>query len=278
MSLAVTRTARLYRCWSGCGPIHLDDGAGAVVVFERTPAGWSQTRELIGRGDMWYREFGTTMAMHAGLVVAGAPNRSVASAMRLEPGSSDGGYRLDAGISYGGGERYGSSVAVDGDWIAVGAGNDDEAGNTAGAVYVYRRIEEFTPFCCKSIGAPFCTSAQQPVLSIDGSERTVDDCLLLHASLLPGNAVGVFLMGARENRVELPGHASALCLAGAGLLRLHPEVLSSGGDEVLSKTAGTRSIPGLASGIVPGSTWAFQAWYRKGMVKGFTNGVEVTFR
>jgi hypothetical protein len=46
---------------------------------------------------------------------------------------------------------------------------------------------------------------------------------------------------------------------------------------ILAMSLGTQKIPADGS-IVPGSTWNFQAWYRKGTnQKNFTDAVSVTF-
>lgn len=281
--------APAHGCLNTCSPSHLDDRAGAVLVFARGSDGWTFDRELRGSGHMWERGLGWSLAMDAGMAVAGGPFRELAGVFRLwlplNPSTTKGSL-LETATVYDAGEYYGWSVAIDERWIAVTAPGDDEAGHGAGAVYLYeRRDDQGPPYCCVGIGHAFCTPPEPyngtlaGWLTVDGSEDTADDCLFLHMGGLNGPALGWLLMGSRSDPVAVPGHVGPLCIgSGPRVLRLTREPLDADGDEVISRTVGTRSIPGLSTGIVPGSSWSFQGWYRMGTTMGFTDAVELTFR
>lgn len=258
--------------------------SGIVVVFERGPDGWVVERELPGPQALLIgRCMGERLALHSGLLLASGDWWNVAYAFRLtvpdSPDARRGTILRAGGWNDGGGERYSRAMALDDDWVAVGVPGDDERERDAGAVYVQRRTSGDPPVCCQDIGERFCgPSNEWAGFKLDGSLRAEDDRLYLQAGTY--GSVAVFLMSRDTRHVTLPGHEGALCVGGpSGVLRLGGEMTRFYSDQIVSLTLGTRVIPGLATGIVPGSTWYFQAWSRNDYVfKGFTNAASATFR
>lgn len=118
--------------------------AGAVYVFERSRQGWLQQAKLLANDGMAGDHFGH-IAINGDTIVVGA--------------SRNDGVGIDAGAAYvfirdkdswseaqkltasdsGPYDRFGESVAIDGDTILIGATGDDGQGYNAGAAYVYVR-------------------------------------------------------------------------------------------------------------------------------------------
>lgn len=120
------------------------EDAGAVYVYKWDGATWTLNQTLIASAPKPRDHFGQGIALDAGRLVVGAP------------GDPDGGE--EAGNAYifeflGFGwlqlaelavlpaafDRYGSDVAIEGDWVVVGAGGDSQVAPAAGAAHVWRR-------------------------------------------------------------------------------------------------------------------------------------------
>ena len=119
-----------------------NDGAGAVYVFERSNGDWHEVGRL--DGDTPGANFGATIALRGGLAVIGAPGQRARSRQVQYVGrgtasvfTSTGGEWTSQGTisAEGEGTGFGSSVAVHGDEILVGA----PAANQTGAVYTFGR-------------------------------------------------------------------------------------------------------------------------------------------
>ncbi|MGM0556732.1 MAG: FG-GAP repeat protein [Myxococcota bacterium] len=147
------------------------DAAGAVYVFDRDPQGdWVQTEMLQASNNEFGDEFGKDVDIDGDTIVAGAWKED--SKTRVINGAGDNNEGPQSGAAYvferdaqgawaestylkasnaGQGDAYGTSVAIDGDTIAVGSRFDDSdstgvdanASNNnledAGSVFVYAR-------------------------------------------------------------------------------------------------------------------------------------------
>lgn len=146
------------------------DASGAVYVFERDQDGeWSQVAYLKSSAPGSQDEFGAVLALRGNtLAVAAAGENSAAQGL---DGDQDDESALNSGAVYvfergadgafeqrvyvkasnsGGGDAFGSALALDGDTLAVGAPDEDSAAsgidgdqadnslNSAGAVYLLR--------------------------------------------------------------------------------------------------------------------------------------------
>ena len=133
------------------GDDELGSLSGAVYVFERDFGGagnWGQFAKLNAPGASASDVFGFDVAVSGDTLVVGAPldngtlvDQGSASVYRRD--RDNGGswvfvtqlFAPDAGVD----AQFGSSVALDGDTLVVGAIGDDEMGNGAGAAYVFER-------------------------------------------------------------------------------------------------------------------------------------------
>ncbi len=122
------------------------DPAGAAYVFTRQNGMWTQEQKLLGNNTGESDNFGTSVAIDANTIVIGA---------RFEAGLKND--SIDSGAAYvfsrtgstwtqsgylkatnaGALDEFGSSVAVSGIRVAVGAPFEDDGGQEAGAVYIF---------------------------------------------------------------------------------------------------------------------------------------------
>jgi hypothetical protein len=137
--------------------------SGAVYVFRRDGATWVQDAYLKAANAEAFDNFGARVAVSGDTVAVAAPNESSANAGDpSDNGASESGavyvFRKSAGAwqeeaylkaaNIGGTDGFGSSVALDGDVLAVGAPSEDSADPAnpdsnallnSGAAYVFRR-------------------------------------------------------------------------------------------------------------------------------------------
>ncbi len=130
-----------------------DSNTGAVYVFERGTGDWSTAVRLFPSSQQTGERFGTSVALAGDRLVAGAPRSDVPT--------TDAGlarvFRFDglfwteettlaendnwASFQGGSGDKFGESVAIDGDTILVGAPGKDDKATDAGATYAFTRNE-----------------------------------------------------------------------------------------------------------------------------------------
>jgi hypothetical protein len=131
---------------------YLDDtlagiDAGSAYVFTRTSETWSQQGHLFADDAVADDRFGISVAISGDTVVVGTPYDTVASESNVgsayvftrssEIWSQQGHLFASDAAS---GDKFGSSVAISGDTIVVGAVSDDTAaGDMAGSAYVFTR-------------------------------------------------------------------------------------------------------------------------------------------
>jgi len=127
--------------------LHRDGAAaGAVHLYRRTISGWhlEQSLDCPWPGTTW---FGFAVALEGGRVLVGAP-RAKAPGSGATAGAAFLFERLGDNFGLLGslsapwlasGDGLGCSVAIDRDALFVGATGDDEAGEDAGAVYLFTR-------------------------------------------------------------------------------------------------------------------------------------------
>jgi len=120
------------------------ENAGAVYVFEFDGRTWVETAKLTaddpGRPD-W---FGACVSISGERILVGAvlddhAGRDSGSAYVFERSAN--GWKQTAKLcapDVSAGDWFGGSVSLDADTAVVGAGRDDDAGNNAGAAYVFR--------------------------------------------------------------------------------------------------------------------------------------------
>lgn len=126
-----------------------DFGFGSAYVFERNQGGidaWGLVKTLSASDSPIFANFGFSVAILEDRIVAGAPgvesDAGAAYVFERDFGGADNWgevAKLTAsdGLS---GDRFGSSVALGPDTLAVGAPRRDEAGLNTGAVYLFASV------------------------------------------------------------------------------------------------------------------------------------------
>lgn len=123
--------------------------SGAAYVFERSAGGtWTETRKLLAPDAAAFDNFGDAVAVSGGVIVVGASGAAVGANSsqgaayvfgRNVGGDGQWGFvkRLEGPASIGNLAEYGQSVAIDGDFIVIGALNADD--QAPGRAFVYER-------------------------------------------------------------------------------------------------------------------------------------------
>jgi len=112
---------------------------GAVFLFTRSGANWTQTERLI-HSDVGPDGLGTSVAYDGSSIIAGAPNKTDGTgAAYVFAAVANGSARVTANDGTAN-DEFGYSVALSGDTLVVGTHlEDDTAGPNRGAVYVFVR-------------------------------------------------------------------------------------------------------------------------------------------
>jgi hypothetical protein len=128
-----------------CGAVYGASNGGAAYVFTRSGTTWTQQQKLTGL-DVTYDWFGHSVAIDDDTIVVGAPYRS--AAVKLGKAfvfdRASGVWTLAATLTASdeaSQDRFGDDVAINGEWICVGANGDDDLGSNAGAAYAYRLLD-----------------------------------------------------------------------------------------------------------------------------------------
>ncbi|MCX5689323.1 MAG: hypothetical protein NTV94_05970, partial [Planctomycetota bacterium] len=133
-----------------------------------TAAGYGQcgAAKLTSWEPQSFASFGTSVAVSGGVAIVGSPGDDA-------PGVTDCGavyFFTQSGLVWQEGQKFqaldraasdsfGNSVAIDGDWAAVGSPNDDYVGfNDLGSVYIYQRVNGVWVFEANVV-APVATRA-----------------------------------------------------------------------------------------------------------------------
>lgn len=115
-------------------------GKGAIYIYEQSGISWPEYVNYSGAtaGD----SFGFSVAVEEDLIVVGAPGVSTGKgAAYVYERQTSGWARTNTITASDGwmGDNFGFSVAIDGDFIVVGAHQDDDGGSASGSAYVYER-------------------------------------------------------------------------------------------------------------------------------------------
>lgn len=119
--------------------------AGAVYLFERSDDGWTQ-RHRFNPDNTEAGEFGRSVAFDGDRVVVGDANEPTTMVSYVGGAyvfaSDDGDWTREASFTTGAEDLSGTSVAVDGETVLVGAPFAEPDENQTGAAYVYERVDE----------------------------------------------------------------------------------------------------------------------------------------
>ena len=121
-------------------------------------------------------------------------------------------------------------------------------------------------------------------ISAFGSFSVLVNDVTLHASELPLNQFGIFIVSRDQGFLANPGGSNGnLCLMSPiGRYRQAGQIMSTGTSGTIELPISLNTIPIGSSAVqaMPGDTFNFQAWHREGAGGGsnFTDAVEITFQ
>ena len=129
-----------------------NEGTGAVLVFTRDGDTWTQLTQLTAADGAAGDRFGAAITMDDNYAIVGAPEADVAADpdVLVNAGAAyvfqliSGAWTETDKISPFGGnagaqDRFGFSVAASGDFVVIGAYEDDNTGTDSGSVFVFER-------------------------------------------------------------------------------------------------------------------------------------------
>ena len=129
------------------GVLFDDDGgadSGSAYFFGRNQGGgnsWGQVDKLTASDAAPGDNFGRSVGINGNIVVVGADNDGAGSVYVFQPspGAADDWVQVNklTASDSDPNDRFGFSVAIDGQSVAVGAVLDDDAGNSSGSAYVF---------------------------------------------------------------------------------------------------------------------------------------------
>jgi hypothetical protein len=124
-----------------------DGGEGAAYVFNRSPGGlWSQSARLAPSGNPGSINFGSSIDLAGNTIVIGAPGAGT-GAVYVFNADREGVWAQTTTLipaDAEAGDFAGTSVALSGDTILVGASLEDAAGDSSGSVYAFVRAGDGT--------------------------------------------------------------------------------------------------------------------------------------
>jgi hypothetical protein len=128
-----------------------DDGgsdAGAAYIFRRTGTNtWDSGKKIVASDAAANDNFGQSVAISGDYAVVGAPRKGSGALInagaayvfrRTGTNTWDSGTKIVASDAQGG-DQFGYSVGISGDYAVVGAYLEDDGGTNAGAAYIFRR-------------------------------------------------------------------------------------------------------------------------------------------
>ena len=134
--------------WAVIGAFGDDDkapGSGAAYIFHNDGATWSQTKKLTASGDTGSGSFGYSVSISGDYAVIGAyleESYKGAAYVFYKDKSGVGEWGQVARLTAengAAGDYFGISVSISGDWVVIGAKEDDDIAYNAGAAYVFKK-------------------------------------------------------------------------------------------------------------------------------------------
>jgi hypothetical protein len=120
------------------------DESGSAYVFVRSAGVWSQDAKLTASDGTAGDDFGYSVAISGTTVVIGAPLSGNATGSAYVFVRTESGWVQQAKLTALDGDdedQFGTSVAVTGPLVAIGAKFDDDAGSASGSAYIFARGE-----------------------------------------------------------------------------------------------------------------------------------------
>jgi len=257
--------------------------AGTVQVFRRSGSGtWNPASPVLVASDRAEgAHFGTDVELAGHRLVIGSPGAQVgANCEGSSEGCTSGAiyvFHRSAGAWHqssklgapaGGGGGFGFSVALEEAALVVG-----NRSPVLPEVYEYDLPSEVLPYgncvgpapCGNEDAFGGCANSTGlgARLGSTGSVSVASDDLVLRATFVPPNRIGLLFMGASRISAPLGDGFLLAGAAGGGLYRFQPHSSGPGGVLTLGPGIATVSASLPPGGqVAAGSTWHFQAYYR----------------
>ena len=239
---------------------------GAAYIFTRSGTTWTQQAKITSSDRDFLDQFGNSVAIDGNIIVVGAPGDSNAA------GQSGGA----AYIFTGGGstwtqqakitasdpqqyDNFGSSVAISGSTIVVGAPYEDTGGDAAGAVYVFlyfggsswqqqAKIQSFDVLSGDSFGASVDIEGDTMIVGAPGADSFYVNCGAAYIYTRSGSTWTYQRKLVGSNRAENDNFGGAVGISG------NTVVVGASGRDTGFTNAGAGYIF-----IKDGTTWTEQA-------------------
>jgi hypothetical protein len=125
------------------------DEAGSVTIFSKNASGWVEQGLLLSEAEATDGHFGAALSSEGSRLLVGAPGEDSPAApgtgaVSLFQGSASG-WQFDAVLAaenLTSGDRFGYSVAIEGDTAVVGAPGRDQLGWNSGGVFVFTKTPQ----------------------------------------------------------------------------------------------------------------------------------------
>jgi hypothetical protein len=249
--------------------------AGAVYLLRAEGSTWVLWQKLLSPNFPGSAGFGAEIAFEGGTLAVGCGGEDIAA---TDAGAvyfyrRNGGWTQqpvllapDAAL----GDRFGDSVALNGNTLVVGAPLDDDAGMNSGSAYVFHIDSAATVYCTAKANSLGCL----PRLDFTGTpSASSTSSFTISARQVLNNKVGVFFYGLTGGAATaLPGGYRCV---GNPVKRTGTQ--SSGGNPGPSDCSGVNSIDfnariqsGVDPNLVAGVQVNAQCWTRDGGVSGGT--------
>jgi len=131
---------------------YLHDSDGAAYIYHRTGTNtWDAGTKIVANDAQASDLFGISVAINGDYAVVGATGEDTGGSgagaayiyHRTATNTWDSGIKIVASDAQAG-DKFGSSVAIDGDYAVVGAENEGAGGVDSGAAYIYHRTDTNT--------------------------------------------------------------------------------------------------------------------------------------
>lgn len=234
--------------------------AGAVHVFRRDGSQWLPWAKVVSPFPPQTNSFGAVIAFESGTLAVGAPRDDLVG---LDAGAvyvyrRNGGWTLTQVLTAPAAaplDRFGESVAIEGERVLVGAPGDDNFSNEAGSAYVFRMSYDAEVYCTAKLNSLACL----PEIAFAGAPSASSPAPFLISALRVRNqSNGLFFYGV-GGRATDPFQGALRCVA-TPLVRT--ATVNSGGNVGAADCSGQLALD-------------FNSWIRSGVDPNLVLGVQV---
>lgn len=169
------------------GPANTMSDSGAAYVFSRSGTAWAQDAYLKASNAGALDEFGTAVAVSGNTIAVGAPfeddgGQEAGAVYIFEKGTTWKQSAILRAADASGGDFFGTSLAIKGRTLLIGARGEDDMGNGSGAAYVFEkpgdtwrqeaRLKAATPSATAEFGTSIAFSGERAVCGAPGEDRS----------------------------------------------------------------------------------------------------------